>query len=82
MTLQFGASLTVIIDDASLGQRPSLGSSITIVSSFIIQANVITIINNDRKTFIVQATELKGQLENWQISLCLHRPCVIIKMFG
>jgi hypothetical protein len=27
-----------------------------IVSSFIIQANVITIVNYDRKTFIVQAT--------------------------
>jgi hypothetical protein len=29
-----------------------------IVSSFIIQANVITIVNYDRQTFIVQATEL------------------------
>jgi hypothetical protein len=28
-----------------------------IVSSFIIQANVITIVNYSRKTFIVQATE-------------------------
>jgi hypothetical protein len=28
-----------------------------IVSSFIIQANVITIINYDRQTFIVQATD-------------------------
>jgi hypothetical protein len=27
-----------------------------IVSSFIIQANVITIVNYDRQTFIVQAT--------------------------
>ncbi len=34
-----------------------LGSSITIISSFIIQANVITIVNYDRKTFIVQATD-------------------------
>jgi len=37
-----------------------------IVSSFIIQANFITIVNYDRKTFIVQATDLwflnwKGQ---------------------
>ncbi len=31
-------------------------SSITIISSFIIQANVITIINYDRHLFIVQAT--------------------------
>jgi hypothetical protein len=30
-----------------------------IVSSFIIQANVITIVNYDRKTFIVQATDLR-----------------------
>jgi hypothetical protein len=29
-----------------------------IVSSFIIQANVITIVNYDRQTFIVQATGL------------------------
>ncbi len=29
-----------------------------IVSSFIIQANVITIINYDCQTFIVQATDL------------------------
>jgi hypothetical protein len=29
-----------------------------IVSSFIIQANVIMIVNYDRKTFIVQATAL------------------------
>ena len=36
-----------------------LGSSITIISSFIIQANVITIIHYDRKTFIVQATGKK-----------------------
>jgi len=28
-----------------------------IVSSFIIQANVITIVNCDRQTFIVQATD-------------------------
>ncbi len=28
-----------------------------IVSSFIIQANVITIVNYDRQTFIVQATD-------------------------
>jgi hypothetical protein len=28
-----------------------------IISSFIIQANVITIVNYDRQTFIVQATE-------------------------
>jgi hypothetical protein len=33
-----------------------------IVSSFIIQANVITIINYDRKTFIVQATDKKTLL--------------------
>jgi len=32
-----------------------------IVSSFIIQANVITIVNYDRKTFIVQATGGKWQ---------------------
>jgi hypothetical protein len=30
-----------------------------IVSSFIIQANVITIVNYNRKTFIVQATGQK-----------------------
>jgi hypothetical protein len=30
-----------------------------IISSFIIQANVITIVNYDHKTFIVQATELE-----------------------
>jgi hypothetical protein len=30
-----------------------------IVSCFIIQANVITIVNYDRKTFIVQATGYK-----------------------
>ncbi len=29
-----------------------------IVSSFIIQANVIPIVNYDRQTFIVQATEV------------------------
>ena len=36
-----------------------------IVSSFIIQANVITIVNYDSKTFIVQATDfaLKKQRE-------------------
>ncbi len=39
-----------------------LGSSIMIVSSFIIQANVITIINYDSKTFIVQAT---GYFDQW-----------------
>jgi hypothetical protein len=31
-----------------------------IVSSFIIQANVITIVNYDRQTFIVQATAYYG----------------------
>jgi hypothetical protein len=35
-----------------------------IVSSFIIQANVITIVNYDRKTFIVQATG--GSNWRWQ----------------
>ncbi len=29
-----------------------------IISSFIIQTNVITIVNYDRKTFIVQATDM------------------------
>ncbi len=40
--------------------------SITIVSSFIIQANVITIINYDRKTFIVQATASQ-QLRTYEL---------------
>jgi hypothetical protein len=39
-------------------KRPRLGSSITIISSFIIQANVITIVNYDPHTFIVQATDV------------------------
>jgi len=56
--LQFGASLTVVIDDSSEGYSPRLKSSITIISSFIIQANVITIVNYDHKTFIVQATDV------------------------
>ncbi len=34
-----------------------------IVSSFIIQANVIRIINYDRKTFIVQATDWKAETQ-------------------
>ncbi len=45
-------SLTIVIDNT----RRRLGSSITITYSFIIQANVITIVNYERKTFIVQAT--------------------------
>ncbi len=63
MTLQFGASLTVIIDDASKGLRPRLGSSIMIISSFIIQANVITIVNYDHQTFIVPATGSQHDME-------------------
>ncbi len=58
MTLQIVvSSLMIVIDDTSLG------SSITIVSSFIIQAYVITIINYNRKTFIVQATGAYPKLE-------------------
>ncbi len=37
-----------------------------IVSSFIIQGNVIMIVNYNRKTFIVQATGAKEQLYSLQ----------------
>ncbi len=37
--------------------------SITIVSSFIIQANVIPIVNYDHKTFIVQATGMASVMK-------------------
>ncbi len=53
--LQIGASLN---DDHNWQRWLKLGSSITIVSSFIIQANVITTVNYDRHLFIVQATGL------------------------
>jgi hypothetical protein len=60
--LQIGASLT---DDRNWRRKLSLGSSITIVSSFIIQANVITIVNYDRHLFIVQATGRQRRLGKW-----------------
>ncbi len=46
-----------------------------IVSSFIIQANVITIINYDRKTFIVQATD-KKTLFFFQADHSISRHCL------
>jgi hypothetical protein len=70
--LQFGASLTVVIDDASQGLRPRLGSSIMNISSFILQANVITIVNYNRKTFMVQATDyLWSKVDSF--TACLRR---------
>ncbi len=39
-----------------------------IVSSFIIQANVITIVNYDRQTFIVQATDVL----NFKLSIMFY----------
>ncbi len=46
----------VITYDHNWRQKLRLGSSIMIVSSFIVQTNVITIKNYDHKTFIIQAT--------------------------
>jgi hypothetical protein len=50
--------------------------SITIVSSFIIQANVITIVNYDRQTFIVQATGFHYFMGFWDFQ------SIYLKMIG
>jgi hypothetical protein len=56
--------IMTIVSDVTIWLR--LGSSITIVSSFIIQANVITIVNYNRKTFIVQATGVLDLVNHFQ----------------
>jgi hypothetical protein len=56
--LKIVESLTIVIDDASLGYEAKLASSIMIVSTFIVQAS-FTIITYDRQNmFIIQATGL------------------------
>jgi hypothetical protein len=48
-----------------------------IISSFIIQANVITIVNYDRQTFIVQATERMftfGNIANFRSTYSTSHP--------
>jgi len=49
-----------------------------IVSSFLVQANVITIINFNRKTFIVQATGVKA----FSLAFCKHDEVLIHLRFN
>ena len=65
MALQIVASLTIVIDDASLGYEAKLALSITIVSTFIVQASFMIITYDHQNIFIVQATGVNV------IKLCL-----------
>jgi hypothetical protein len=74
VTLQIAASLTIVIDDASLG-------SITIVSTFIVQAS-FTIVTYDRQNmFIIQATGAKAiklfAAVNYRYFMAIMSLCVI-----
>jgi hypothetical protein len=51
--LLFGASLMIIIDDTSYGLSKAWSVTYKYNNSFIVLATVITIVNYDRKTFIV-----------------------------
>jgi hypothetical protein len=54
-----------------------------IIFSFIIQANVVTIINYDRKTFIVQATILTFvEKEILSFKVCLIYRETLIAVLG
>ena len=57
MTLQIVASLTIVIDNASQGYEAKLASSITIVSTFIVQASFMIITYDRQNMFIIQATD-------------------------
>jgi hypothetical protein len=58
MTPQFGASLTTVTDDTRLRQELARIVNYNLNCCFIVLATVITIVNYDHKTFIVQATGL------------------------
>ncbi len=53
MTLQIVASL---IDDASQSYEAKLASSITIVSTFIVQASFMIVTYEHQNMFVIQAT--------------------------
>jgi len=60
--LLFGASLTIVIDDTSYGLGKALSITYDHNHSFIVLATVITIVNYNRKAFIVQATGVMNKI--------------------